>query len=123
MPRLPNAQELAAAEAVLVPGTTYWASLHTADPGTTGASEVSGGSYARQSFTVQAVGGNTVANVAAVNFAGLPVLGSGAPFVGVWSASSGGTFISGGTVSGLSGAIAAGATAALAIGAIVGAMS
>lgn len=78
--------------ASLFTGTMY-ASLHTADPGLTGASEASGGSpaYARQSFAWGApsngtVSGGTVTfNVGAGSYA----------FIGYWTAASGGTYIGG----------------------------
>lgn len=63
-------------------------SLHTADPGTAGASEVSGGSYARRATSWLAAGANSMSH-GRVDFT--------APagtftHVGFWSASSGGTF-------------------------------
>lgn len=39
--------------------TITHASLHTADPGTNGANEVTGGSYARQAVTMAAASGGT----------------------------------------------------------------
>ena len=50
MARIPTAGLNAAIAAAIVPGTTYYLSLHSADPGTTGASEFSGGTYARQAI-------------------------------------------------------------------------
>lgn len=49
-----------------------YASLHTADPGSTGASELSGGSYARQQVTFGAPSSATAASTATVSFTGLP---------------------------------------------------
>jgi hypothetical protein len=46
--------DLAVAAVTAVAG---YLSLHTADPGTTGANEVSGGSYARQAITWNAASG------------------------------------------------------------------
>lgn len=71
-------------------------SLHTADPGTTGASEVTGGSpaYARQPVTWSAPTNGVITGSA--NFdvpAGTTVVS-----VGVWSAASGGTFLDKGAV-------------------------
>lgn len=66
-----------------------WVSLHTADPGETGASEVTGGSYARQQVAFGAASSGTLSNSAQVDFTGMPattVVGWG-----VWTASSGGT--------------------------------
>ena len=65
-------------------------SLHTADPGTTGASEVAGGAYARKTTTWGAaaiVGGNAVATGSTVRF-DVPA-STAALWYGVWS---GGTF-------------------------------
>lgn len=72
-----------------------WVSLHTANPGTTGASEVTGGTYAR----VQAVlptGANGTGTAPSIDInvpAGVEV-----QYVGVWSAATGGTFIGGSAV-------------------------
>lgn len=69
-----------------------WISLHTADPGQTGASEVSGGSpaYARKQTTWGSASVGTIA--------GSEVLFDVPPsttvtHVGIWSASSAGTFV------------------------------
>jgi hypothetical protein len=112
-------------EGGLVPGTTYYVSLHTADPGTTGASEVTGGSYARQAivFTATGGGGNTIISNGAQNFTGMPAEASGVPYLGIYSASSGGTYLGGGACSLGSTAISAGATVAFAAGGISAAVS
>jgi hypothetical protein len=47
-------------------------SLHTADPGTTGASEATGGSYARQSAGYSAASGGACALAGTVSFTGMP---------------------------------------------------
>jgi hypothetical protein len=79
--------------------TTGWAyvSLHTADPGTTGASEVTGGTYARVAVTWAAPSGGAVANSGALSI-NLPA-STTASYFGVWSASSAGTYYVGGTLS------------------------
>jgi len=75
-------------------------SLHNGDPGETGANELSGGSYARQSVAGagwNASSGGLGDNVNAITFANLPadtVVG-----VGEWDASSSGNFIRGGWLS------------------------
>jgi hypothetical protein len=51
---------------------TVTMSLHTGDPGTTGANEVAGGSYARQTVSYAASSGGSVGNSATVTFANLP---------------------------------------------------
>lgn len=72
------------------------ASLHTADPGSTGASEVTGGSYARVPITWNAASGGTKTLTAAVTLQ-IPS-GTTITHFGLWSASSGGTFRGGGAL-------------------------
>jgi hypothetical protein len=91
MPTLvPTADLNAAVAAWLVPGTTYYASLHHGSPGTTGANEFTGGSYARQPVVFGAASGGVIANNAALSWTNLGT--SSADYVGFWSAASGGTF-------------------------------
>lgn len=71
-------------------------SLHTADPGETGAAEVAGGSYARQS--VAAAGWNAAAsglidNINAIDFTGMPA--TTVTHVGIWDAVTVGNFLYG----------------------------
>lgn len=73
-------------------GLAVFASLHTGDPGTTGANEVSGGSpaYARKAITWNAAAAGALDNNANPVF---DVPGSTTvSYVGLWSAASGGTF-------------------------------
>ena len=79
--------------------TTGWVylSLHTADPGTTGASEVTTGTYSRQLVTWGAASGGTVSNSAAVTVP-LPA-STTASYFGVFSASTAGTYYVGGALS------------------------
>ncbi len=71
-------------------GLITFASLHTADPGTTGTSEVSGGTYARQAITWNAAAASNLDNLANPVF---PVpAGATVTHVGFWSASTAGTF-------------------------------
>ena len=72
-------------------------SLHTADPGTSGTSEVTGGSYARQAVTWGAASGGVKSNTGSLGFS-VPA-GTTVTHVGGWSASSGGTWRGGGTLS------------------------
>lgn len=88
-------------------------SLHTADPGTTGASEVSGGSYARQAVTWGAASGGTKASTAALAF-NVPA-GATITHVGGWTASTAGTFRGGGEL-GASQAFASAGTYTIAAG-------
>ena len=60
-------------------------SLHSADPGSTGASEISGGSYARQTPTFNAASGGSRALNADLTF-DVPA-GSTVAYVGYWSGS------------------------------------
>lgn len=72
-----------------------WLSLHTADPGTTGASELSGGSpaYARKQ-TTWGTASNAVLTGSAqtIDIPASRTIG----WFGVWTAASGGTFVTGG---------------------------
>lgn len=79
-------------------GVAGYASLHSADPGTTGASELSGGSpaYARKAITWAAPsGGNDVTN-AAVTF-DVPA-GADVAYGGLWTAPTGGSWVGGGAL-------------------------
>lgn len=98
--------------------TTGWGfvSLHTADPTTTGGSEVTGGTYARVAVTWNAASGGTVTNSNALSI-NLPA-STTASYFGIWSASSAGTYYIGGA---LSPSVTTGASAGIvtiAIGAI-----
>ena len=79
--------------------TTGWGyvSLHTADPGTTGASEVSGGTYARVAVTWNAPSSGSVTNSGSLSI-NLPASTTAAYF-GVWSASTSGSYYIGGALS------------------------
>jgi len=80
--------------------TTGWAyvSLHTATPGTTGASEVSGGSpaYARVAVTWNAAASGSVTNSSALTI-NAPASTTFTHF-GIWSASTAGTYYIGGAL-------------------------
>ena len=70
-------------------------SLHTADPGTTGASEVTGGTYARVATTW----GSPASGSAAGSEVSLNVpAGTTVTHWGLWSAATGGTFLFGGAL-------------------------
>jgi len=124
MSRLSTTYADNALNAIFNSSTTYYLALFTSDPSTTGASgEVTGGSYARQAITFSAAAANAQASTNAQSFAGLPAEASGVPYFGVFTASTGGTYIAGGTTSGLPSAISAGATVSFAIGAVTTALS
>lgn len=69
-------------------------SLHTGDPGTTGADEVAGGSYARAAVTWDAASGGTKSNSGQLVFQ-VPS-GTTITHVGGWDASTSGNFRGGG---------------------------
>ena len=124
MARLPVAQENTGLNAMFVPTTTYYLALFTTDPSTTGASgEVSGGSYARQAIAFGSASSGSQASTNAQNFTNMPVLSGGIPYFGLFTAATGGTYLGGGTTSGLSGAISVGSTVAFAIGAVTTSLS
>lgn len=75
--------------------TTAYVSLHTADPGETGASEATGGSYARQSAAFDVAASGATANSGAINFTSMPA--TTITHIGVWDASSAGNFLWGGS--------------------------
>jgi len=79
--------------------TTGWAyvSLHTGDPSTTGANEVTGGTYARVAATWNTPSSGSVTNSNALSI-NLPA-STTASYFGVWSASSAGTYYIGGALS------------------------
>lgn len=71
-------------------GVTH-ASLHDGDPGQTGASEITGGAYARKSITLAAAAAGSVDSTNAPIFdvpAGITVR-----YVGFWNAATSGTFL------------------------------
>lgn len=103
--------------------TNYYLSLHTADPGTTGANEVTGGSYARQAIQFAAPSAGTQSSNTSQSFTNMPAEPTGVPYCGVWTAASGGTFLWGGLVSGGSGAITGGSTVAVASGGVSAALA
>ena len=99
--------------------TTSWGfvSLHTADPGTTGATEVAGGTYARVAVAWTAASASQVSNTGALSI-NLPASTTAAYF-GVWSAATVGTYYIGGA---LTPSVTTGASAGVvtvAIGALV----
>ena len=118
MARFPAAQENAAVNAVTA--NMPYEGLNTGDPGTTGANEVSGGSYARQSVTWGSASAGTAVTTNAQNFTSMP--SCTCTYMSWWSASSAGTYEGGGAL-GSSLTVPSGATVAVAIGAASVAMS
>jgi hypothetical protein len=97
-------------------------SLHTAAPGTSGGSEVSGGSYARQAITWNSWSGGSVSSSDGQTFSGMPSE-SGNLYIGLWSASSSGTYYWGSSASAVTGPIPSGGTVTFASGAVTGTVS
>lgn len=112
MPRITTAQADVAQDAVIVPSTTYYLSLHTGDPGTTGASE---GTDGRKAITFAASSGGSQASSNAQSWP-TAVGGQTYAYFGIWTAASGGTYRRGGTLTSIT--PSAGATISIASGAI-----
>jgi hypothetical protein len=74
-------------------GAALYASLHTADPSTTGANEVSGGSYAREIIPWDAAASGNLTTDGAIVF-DVPA-GTTITHVGYWSGPTAGTFYGG----------------------------
>ena len=71
--------------------TTPFVSLHTANPGETGASEVAGGSYAREAGSFGAAASGDVTNDAQIEFTNMPAVGGdGVVAFGIFDAVSAG---------------------------------
>ncbi len=67
-------------------------SAHTANPGDSGASEVAGGSYARQPIAFNAPSAGSMDD--STNGAAIPIpAATTVAFIGFWSAASGGTWL------------------------------
>jgi hypothetical protein len=93
MSRVPTSKLNAALDAILTTGTTYYLSLHSADPGTTGANEFAGGGYARQPITFAAAAS---AIKASSNAQTVPNAGTtAATHTGVWDAVTVGNYLCG----------------------------
>jgi hypothetical protein len=112
MARIAPAQADVAQNAVLVPSTTYYLSLHTADPSTTGTGE---GTDGRKAITFASSSGGSQASSNAQSW---PSANGGQTyaFFGVWSALSGGNYLRGGTLTSITPSV--GATISVAAGAI-----
>jgi len=75
-------------------GQSHWVSLHSADPGLTGANEISGNAYGRVLMEFPAAGGDAVAeNTNQETFGPATPAGWGTvTHWGIWTAGSGGTY-------------------------------
>jgi hypothetical protein len=91
-------------QAFLSLGADIFVSLHTANPGTTGANEVTGGNYARASITrataswTAAGTGGATENSVTVTFPAPTANWGLVTHLGLWTAASGGTFLWGGSL-------------------------
>jgi hypothetical protein len=97
-------------------------SLHTTDPSTTGANEVSGPGYTRQAITFGAASGGTGAATNGQTFVNMPSV-AGNLWIGTWTTVTSGTFEWGSTSAAVTGPIAAGSSIVFAIGAVTGTAS
>lgn len=77
--------------------TPIKSSLHTADPGATGASEVSGGSYARQTSGYNAASGGVAALAATLSFTSMPA--ATVTHYGLWDSTGTPKFLQGAALS------------------------
>ena len=116
MPDISTTYGNAALTGGLTPSTTYYFSLHTADPGTTGANEVAGGGYARQPIQFGTPSGLIQSSTDSQTFTLVPAV-SGNLWSGVWSAVSSGTFFIGDPNATVTGPIPANATVTFSAGA------
>jgi len=78
------------------PATTIYVSLHTGDPGDTGASEVTGGGYSRQAAAFESAATKHTQNSGEISFSNMPA--ALVTHLGLWGASSGGVFWWGGAL-------------------------
>lgn len=97
------------------PTADAYVSLHTADPGTTGANEVTGGTYARQQAAFDAAGSGISLNSAIITFTLMPACT--VAYFGIWDALAAGNFLWRGVVT-VSQAVTVGNTVTIAAGAL-----
>lgn len=92
----------------LTAGTTYYMSLHSADPGTTGANEIAGTTRQPVTFNPPSAGSQTMATAQA-SFTSMPAV-AGNVWCGIWTAVTAGTFLIGDPNFSVTGPVASGAT-------------
>ena len=78
------------------PASTIYVSIHTANPGETGANENSAYTGDRKSVAFDAPSNGTTQNTGAVTFASMPAIT--VTHIGLWDAATGGNFIWGGAL-------------------------
>jgi hypothetical protein len=106
--------------AITADATTFYMSLHSASPGTTGANEILGSSQAgysadgytgyRQALTFGSASTGVKTSTDTQTFALLATFASGIPYYGVWTAHDAGTYICGGATASLTGSLPSGAS-------------
>lgn len=95
-----------------ITATGLFMSIHTASPGTTGANEIVGGTgYTgnRPAIAWASASNGVVTSNDTQTYAMLVTESGGIPYFGLWTAATAGTYLGGGTTSGLSGSIPSGA--------------
>jgi hypothetical protein len=100
----------------LTPSATYWMSLHTTDPGSSGVNEVTGGGYIRQPITFGNPAGLFQVSTNGQTFTNMPSE-AGNLWFAVQSASVSGTYYIGAPSAAVTGPVAVGATVTFASGA------
>lgn len=95
-----NAARDAAVNAIraLLTSNIGYVSMHTADPGNTGASEATGTAYARGASTMPAASGGTGSTGSQASVTARTGSTTAATHWGFWTAVSGGTFVTGGAL-------------------------
>jgi hypothetical protein len=81
--------------------TTAYVGLHTADPGLTGANEVSGGAYARQgpiAFTNAGSEPTVASNSAIITFPTATAAWGSIGYFSLWTAATAGNFVGSGSI-------------------------
>lgn len=125
MADLPSSTADVMLDAGFVPGMTYYLALCTADPGTTGANEVSntgGSSYGRQPIVFGTASASSKASTDAQNFTNMPAVAISN--LAIWTGVTAGTYMGGGTASVNGGsAVPSGSTVAFAIAAVAAGLS
>jgi len=94
--------------------TQGYGSLHTGDPGITGANECTGGSYARQAIEFDAAANGATANTNQEEWTAMPACSIS--YLGLWDALSSGNFLQAGGITGAPKTVNSGDTVRLAAG-------
>jgi hypothetical protein len=87
----------AEANSIIDAWSGHYVSLHTGDPGSTGANEVTGGTYTRQQVTLSAAANKASSNSGILNFTLMPAVT--VTHVGIWTLQANGAFEIGGALS------------------------